>query len=86
MVAGAGTRVVCFGGEDPSADSTFTYASCASPSECSGTQDKRKDVALTDLFDDAVEGRSEGSELEGFCWIKAMNPAMLSLEDGVGCT
>lgn len=30
------------------------------------------------------EGRSE--EWGAFCWMRAMKPGMLSLEDGVGCT
>ena len=86
VVGGGGTRGVCLRGEDDSARSTFVYVSSESPREDSGSQARRKDEALVVLVEDEEVGRSAASVGEDFCWIRAMKPEMLSLDDGVGWT
>lgn len=71
------------GGEEESERSTLTYVSYASPSEASGTQARRSDAASVLVV--VVRGVDE-DVLGAFCWINAMNPAMLSLEEGDGWT
>ena len=85
VVGGGGTRYDCFGGVSPSARSTLTYVSLASPKECSGTQARRREAAVLAFADWEEEdvGRESGA---GFCCRSAMYPGMLSFADGVGCT
>ena len=85
VVGGNGTSGVCLGGEEASDKSTLVYASNASPSEFSGTQAKRNEDALMDAFEEEEVGRSPGAVGVGFCCTSAINPAILSFEDGVGC-
>lgn len=58
----------------------------ASPSEDSGSQARRYDVARSafEEVEEAVEGRA--SVVGVFCCMRAMKPGMLSFEAGVGCT
>ena len=57
-----------------------------SPSEDSGSQASRYDVARSafEEVEEPVEGRA--SVLGDFCCMRAMKPGMLSFEEGVGCT
>lgn len=64
--------------------STLTYVSYASPREDSGIHARRYDEELK-LFEEAEEvGRGALGSDVGFCWMRAMNPGMLSLAEGVG--
>ncbi len=71
VVGGGGTRYDCFGGESPSAMSTLTYVSRASPRECSGSQARRREAATFDFADVEEEdvGRESGG---GFCCRRAI--------------
>ena len=84
VVGGGGTRGVCLGGEDDSARSTLRYVSRESPRDVSGSQARRKEEALVLLAEEAEVARSNVLVGEGFCWMRAMKPGMLSLDDGVG--
>ncbi len=85
VVGGGGTRYDCLGGESPSARSTFTYVSRASPRECSGSHARSRDAAVlvfAEVEDEEDVGRESGA---GFCCRRAMYPGILSFADGVGC-
>ena len=66
VVGGGGTRYDCFGGESPSARSTLTYVSRASPRECSGSHARSREAAVFERADveDEEVGRESGG---GFC-------------------
>ena len=42
-------------------------------------------MALVEASDVDEEDRGRSSDAGDFCWMRAINPATLSLEDGVGC-
>lgn len=54
----------------------------ASPRDDSGTQARRYEAGSLRLEEVAVVG-FDGA---GFCWMRAIKPAILSLEDGDGWT
>ena len=83
VVGGAGISVAFVDGASPSDDSTLRYASRNSPMECSGTHASKYEEALKDLLEPDELGLSALGEV-GFSCIKAMKPAMLSLEEGEG--
>lgn len=58
------------------------YASSESPRDDSGSQARRYDVAFEALAEEEDRGRE--SVVGSFCWMRAMKPGMLSLDDGVG--
>lgn len=83
VVGGGGTRYDCFGGESPSARSTFTYVFKESPRDDSGSHARSKEAEVLDfafLEEDDVGRESGGS----FCCNRAMYPGILSFADGVG--
>ena len=84
VVGGGGTRCVCLGGESESERSTLTYVSYASPRDDSGTHASRSEEELIVLEDEEDVGRFALDCGDGFCCIRATNPGMLSLEEGVG--
>lgn len=86
VVGGWGTRGVFLGGEEASESSTLTYESKASPSEDSGSQASRYDVARSALEEPEALVPGRASVAGVFCCMRAMKPGMLSLEEGVGCT
>lgn len=57
----------------------------ASPREDSGTHARRNDEAFAAAEPEEV-GRGEVLVVAGFCWIRAIKPAMLSFAEGVGWT
>lgn len=85
MSGGAGTRKDCLGGDDVSERSTLTYVSYASPRADSGDQARRRSEAAGLLCECEEVGRSELNDaVQGFCWMRAMKPTMLSFADGEG--
>ena len=70
-VGGGGTRYDCFGGESPSARSTFTYVLRVSPREDSGSQARRRDAAVL-AFAEVEEEEVWQESGAGFCCSRAM--------------
>ena len=85
-VGGGGTRYDCLGGDDESERSTLTYVSYASPRLDSGIQQRSSDEALMLRADDDEAGRASAAARLERCCMRAMNPGMLSLDEGVGWT
>jgi hypothetical protein len=83
-VGGGGTRYDCLGGEEESDRSTLTYVSYASPRLDSGIQQRSNEDALTLRVEEDEVGRTSLPERLVFCCIRAMNPGILSLDEGEG--
>lgn len=67
--------------------STLTYElRSSSPRDLSGTQARSSEdeVIVLERLLSGTEGETSVGNTAGFCWIKAMKPAMLSLAEGVG--
>lgn len=64
----------------------MSYASDGS--EDSGTQARRSEEVETSWAEWEDVGRASlvAVVADGFCWMRAMKPGMLSFADGVGCT
>jgi hypothetical protein len=78
VVGGGGTRYDCFGGDDESERSTFTYVSYESPKEDSGSQARSRFEAATLRAELEEVGRASLGGTGAFCCTKAMNPGILS--------